>query len=150
MLLRLGTRWFAIDVSAIEEVSLKGDVTRVPTAPSHILGVTSLRGRLLTVIGLAQMLGGEGALAREGAATLPRLVVVRHGDLEIAIVAETIGGMVDRALNLDPERARPSCSFVREEFDWQGNRVSLLDVPALIAAAAKLAGILSPTDREES
>jgi hypothetical protein len=58
--------------------------------------------------------------------------------------------MVDRALDLDPEHERPSCPLVREEFDWQGNRVSLLDVPALIAAAAKLAGILSPTDREES
>jgi purine-binding chemotaxis protein CheW len=148
MLLRLGTRWFAIDVSAIEEVSLKGEVTRVPTAPSHILGVTSLRGRLLTVVGLAQMLGGEVALCCEGAATLPRLVVVRSGDFEMAIVAETIGGMIDRACPMDPER--PSCSFVREEFDWQGNRVSLLDVPALIAAAAKLAGIHSPTDREES
>ncbi len=149
MLLRLGKRWFAIDVSAIEEVSLKGEVTRVPTAPSHILGVTSLRGRLLTVVGLAQMLDGEVALSREGAATLPRLVVVRSGDLEMAIVAEAIGGMVDHTSSLDPEGERPSCPFVREEFDWQGNCVWLLDVPALTAAAAKLAGILSPTDREE-
>ena len=150
MLLRLGTRWFAIDVSAIEEVSLKGEVTRVPTAPRHIFGVTSLRGRLLTVVDLAQMLGGEMALSREGAATLPRLVVVRNGDFEMAIVAETIGGMVDHACAIHPESEQPSFSFVREEFDWQGNRVCLLDVPALIAAAAKLAGILSPTDREES
>jgi len=149
MLLRLGTRWFAIDVSAIEEVSLKGEVTRVPTAPSHILGVTSLRGRLLTVVGLAQMLGGEVTLSREGASTLPRLVVVRSGDLEVAIVAETIGGMVEHTSAIDPEGERPSCPFVHEEFDWQGNRVWLLDVPALMAAAAKLAGILSPTDREE-
>jgi chemotaxis signal transduction protein len=148
MLLRLGMRWFAIDVSAIEEVALKGEVTRVPTAPSHILGVTSVRGRLLTVVGLGQMLGREVALSREGAATLPRLVVVRSGDFEMAIVAEAIGGMLDHAAATDPER--PSCSFVREEFDWQGNRVWLLDVPALIATAAKLAGILSPTDREES
>jgi chemotaxis signal transduction protein len=149
MLLRLGTRWFAIEVSAIEEVALKGEVTRVPTAPSHILGVTSLRGRLLTVVSLAQMLGGEGTLAREGAATLPRLVVVRSGDLEMAMVAETIGGMVDHVSASDPESERPSCPFVREEFDWQGHRVWLLDVPALIAAAAELAGVLSPTDREE-
>src|ERR1017187_8876336 len=149
MLLRLGTRWFCVDVRAIEEVSLKGEVTRVPTAPSHILGVTSLRGRLLTVVGLAQMLGGEVTLSREGASTLPRLVVVRSGDLEVAIVAETIGGMVEHTSAIDPEGARPSCPFVREEFDWQGHRVLLLAVPALMAAAAKLAGILSPTDREE-
>jgi len=38
---------------------------------------------------------------------------------------------------------------VREEFDWHGNRVSLLDAPALIAAAVKLAGVLSPSEEVE-
>ena len=38
MLLRLGSRWFAMDVRLIEEVALKGAVTRVPAAPRHILG----------------------------------------------------------------------------------------------------------------
>jgi hypothetical protein len=38
---------------------------------------------------------------------------------------------------------------MRGEFDWQGNRVSLLDAPLLIAAAAKLAGILSPSEKVE-
>lgn len=87
MLLRLGTRWFGVDVRAIEEVALKGEVTRVPTAPNHILGVTTLRGRLVTVVGLEQMIGGTGLLSRENSATLPRLVVVRDGEYEMAVVA---------------------------------------------------------------
>jgi purine-binding chemotaxis protein CheW len=95
MLLRLGTRWFGVDVRSIEEVALKGEVTRVPTAPSHILGVTTLRGRLVTVVGLEQMIGGAGMLSRETTATLPRLVVVRDGDYEMAVVAEGIAGMTE-------------------------------------------------------
>lgn len=150
MLLRLGARWFAIDVQAIEEVSLKGEVTRVPTSPAHILGVTSLRGRLVTVVGLAQMIAGDGALSREGAVTLPRLVVVRDGDYEIAVVAESIGGMIEHAGAVDKEEGRPPCAFASEELEWQGNRVWVLDVPALIGEAARMAGILTPTDREES
>ena len=148
MLLRLGKRWFGVDVRAIAEVALKAGVTRVPTAPSHILGVTTLRGRLVTVVGLERMMDGMGMLARENSATLPRLVVVRDGEYEMAVVAEGIPGMTEYLPATDPQPDRPpGCpEFVRGEFDWQGNRVSLLDAPRLIAAAAKLAGILSPPE----
>jgi len=151
MLLRLGSRWFGVDVRAIEEVALKGEITRVPTAPSHILGVTTLRGRLVTVVGLEQMVGVTGTLSRESSATMPRLVVVRDGDYEMAVVAEGISGMTDY---VPPSGAGPDDSpgrsgFVRDEFDYHGNQVSLLDAPALIATAAKLAGILSPMEEME-
>jgi chemotaxis signal transduction protein len=149
MLLRLGTRWFGLDVQSIEEVALRGDVTRVPTAPSHILGVTTLRGRLVTVVGLEQMIGGAGLLSRENSATLPRLVVVRDGEYEMAVVAEGIQGMTEYVPSTEPDKPRPSSEFVREEFDWHGNHVSLLDTPRLIAAAARLAGILSPSEEME-
>jgi chemotaxis signal transduction protein len=149
MLLRLGTRWFGVDVRSIEEVALKGEVTRVPTAPSHILGVTTLRGRLVTVVGLEQMIGGAGMLSRETTETLPRLVVVRDGDYEMAVVAEGIAGMTEFTPATDAGQDKPPSrsGFVREEFNWHGNQVSLLDTPTLIAAAAKLAGIL-PTSEE--
>jgi len=169
MLLRLGTRWFGVDVRAIEEVALKGTVTRVPMAPSHILGVTLLRGRLVTVVGLEQMTGGPGLLSCASTATLPRLVVVRDGEYEMAIVAEGIHGMTEyvSAAAIDPDRpagGRPSSlssrvvndaepptpEFVREEFDWHGNRVSLLDAPLLVATAARLAGILSPSEEVDT
>ena len=151
MLLRLGMRWFGLDVRSIEEVALKGEVTRVPTAPSHILGVTTLRGRLVTVVGLEQMIGGRGMHSRETMATLPRLVVVRDGEYEMAVVAEGIQGMTEYVHPLDTEQEPPpSCpGFVRAEFDWNGNQVWLLDAPRLIASAAKLAGILSPLEEVE-
>jgi chemotaxis signal transduction protein len=143
LLFRLGRRWFAMDVRAIEEVALKGPVTRVPTAPNHILGVTLLRGRLVTVLSLEQMIGGAGMLSAENPVTLPRLVVARHGAHELALVAEEIGGMIE------PQglggRARPldAPDFVREEFDWQGGRVALLDARQLFATTARQAGMLS-------
>ena len=152
MLLRLGMRWFGLDVRSIEEVALKGEITRVPTAPSHILGVTTLRGRLMTVVGLEQMLGSRGMLSRESSATLPRLVVVRDGEYELAVVAEAIHGMTEYIPTADSGQDRLSSrpGFVRDEFDWHGHRVAFLDAHMLIATAAKMAGILSPTEEMES
>jgi purine-binding chemotaxis protein CheW len=143
MLLRLGKRWFAMDVRAIEEVALKGPVTRVPMAPSHILGVIALRGRLIAVVGLEHMIGGAGMLPSEDSATLPRLLIVREGGYEMAVVVEEIHGMIEHN-EAWWERPQDSPEFVLEEFEWQGHRVWLLDAHLMVAAVARLAGIQSP------
>ena len=145
LLFQLGRRWFAMDARAIEEVALRGQVTRVPMAPNHILGVTSLRGRLVTVVSLEQMLGGEGMLPVDNSATLPRLVVVRDGGYEMAVVAHGIAGLVERPVSAAPGRPTGAPDFVREEFDGEAGRVCLLDPQRLVAAAARLAG---PGDEE--
>lgn len=140
MLLRLGRRWFAMDARAIEEVALRGPVTRVPMAPRHILGVTSLRGRLVTVVSLEQMLGGEGMLPVDSSATLPRLVVVRDGDHEVALVVHGIAGLVERPAAEAGARPTDAPDFVCEELDREEGRVWLLDARRLIATVARLAG----------
>jgi chemotaxis signal transduction protein len=151
MLLRLGARWFALEVGAIVEVALKGIVTRVPTAPSHVLGVASLRGRLVTVVSLERLLGDTGE-GNENGATLPRLVVVRDDACEMAVIAEEIYGMTEHVPGLDHggERSLDLPGFVGEEFDWKENRVYLLDVPLLVASAAQLAGIFSPSEQMDT
>jgi purine-binding chemotaxis protein CheW len=144
MLLRLGQRWFAVDARSIEEVALRGPVTRVPLAPSHLLGVTSLRGRLVTVVSLEQMVGGSGMLPVEHTATLPRLVVVRGGDCEMAVVAHGIHGLLDQTAVTLRAPAPDAPAFVAQEFDWNGVGVALLDAGRLVDAAARLAGMRGP------
>jgi purine-binding chemotaxis protein CheW len=146
LLLRLGKRWFAIDVRGIEQVALHGQVTRVPRAPSHILGVITLRGRLITVVSLEQMMGGAGMLPATDSATLPRLLVVREGAYEMGIVVEEIHGIVEESVVAAERQERPvdAPDFVVEEFAWQGHRVSVLDVRLLVTAVARWAGISLP------
>lgn len=143
LLFRLGHRWFAMDARAIEEVALRGQVTRVPMAPSHILGVTSLRGRLVTVVGLEQMLGAEGMLPPDSSATLPRLIVIRDGAYEVAVVAHQIAGLVERTMSPAPARPSGAPDFVCEEFPGEDGLVRLLDTRHLIASVARLAGASS-------
>jgi chemotaxis signal transduction protein len=138
MLVRVGGRWFAIDARMIEEVAVKGTVTRVPTAARHVLGVAGLRGGVVPVISLQQMIGIAGAATTELATTLPRLVVVRAGDCELALVVDEIRGIIADHSGADAAQAsgaeRPS--FLRREFEWQGKLVGVLDVAQLAAAAA--------------
>ena len=138
MLVRVGGRWVALPAHMVQRVAVKRAVTRVPTAARHVLGVTSLRGGLVPVVSLEQMIGVVGPAAADSATTLPRLVVVRAGECEIALVVDEIRGIIEELPAVPGVKAggagRPS--FMREEFDWQGTRVCLLDVALVVAAAA--------------
>lgn len=46
----LGAETFAIDVECVEEIADLGDLTRIPNAPPHVLGVMDLRGRTTSVV----------------------------------------------------------------------------------------------------
>jgi chemotaxis signal transduction protein len=120
----------------VQQVAVKGAVTRVPTAARHVLGVASLRGSLLPVVSLEHMIGVVGPAASDSTTTLPRLVVVRADDCEIALVVDEVRGLIDGVPAALGVKSAGRPRFMREEFDWQGTRVCLLDVALLVAAAA--------------
>jgi chemotaxis signal transduction protein len=135
LFLRVGRRWFAVRSETVREVGTKGYVTRVPTAPVHVLGVTLIRGRLVPVLALEGLLGSLGSA--EVVHTLPRLVVLRHEDTEIALVADETKGVIERRVSTatDGGRAADRSRFLGSEFEWEGKLVCMIDVPALIAEA---------------
>ncbi|MCC6586311.1 MAG: chemotaxis protein CheW [Bryobacterales bacterium] len=76
----------ALDATSIQEVVRVRPVTRVAHAPEYVLGVTNLRGRIITVIDLARRLNlGIADVTPES-----RMYIVRDGD-------EAVGLLVDRA-----------------------------------------------------
>ena len=135
LFVRVGRRWFAVHSESVREVATKGFVTRVPTAPSYVLGVTLVRGRLVPVLALEGLLGSVGT--GDTAQTLPRLVVLRHGDTEIALVADETRGVIEQAVAGGAEVARSAdrARYLGAEFEWDGKLVCMIDVPTLIADA---------------
>jgi purine-binding chemotaxis protein CheW len=53
----LGTEEFAIPLLAVREVIGVPEITRVPQAPNYFLGITNLRGQIISVLDLRQKLG---------------------------------------------------------------------------------------------
>ncbi|MBM4140247.1 MAG: purine-binding chemotaxis protein CheW [Nitrospira sp.] len=51
---------FAFRVSQVEEILRSQRITRVPKLPSYVLGITSLRGKIIPVIDLKQRLSLKG------------------------------------------------------------------------------------------
>jgi len=57
----LGTERYAIDIEYIEEIAHVGELTPIPNAPDHIIGVMDLRGRTTSVIDPKRLFDVEDA-----------------------------------------------------------------------------------------
>lgn len=133
LVFRSGQRWFAIDPHRVHEVVVRGPVTQIPTAPTHVLGVSLVRGRLVPVVALPALLDyrGEG----EPAQTLPRMIVLRVDRVEVALVCDETKGIlpVPGRDASDAKAARPRC--IAGELQWNGTLLLVVDAGEIVRSA---------------
>ena len=129
ILMRLGSRWFALHATSVQRVVLKGAITRVPGHTSDILGIALLHDGLVPVLDLATM--ADVTDGSETVMTEPRMVVVSDGESNAAVLADEARGVETFRL---PELS-PGKGVVRAEFYYDDKQVCLLDVAKLVAAA---------------
>lgn len=97
---RLGSEEYALLVEQVREVIKLWEITSVPNTPDYVLGVISLRGKVLPVIDLCKRLGLPPG-ARDGRA---RIIVVSLDDEETGLIVDRVTGVV----KLPPEDVRPA------------------------------------------
>jgi len=128
VVLRAGDSLVAVDALDVVEIVLRGHVTRVPYSPEHFLGLCVVAGRLIPVFSLRVLLGVEPG---PPAVTLPRLVIFKDDEHDIAFSCEEARGVV--ALKVDDTLlGRP---FERGSGMIEDKAVSLLDTDALLREA---------------
>jgi purine-binding chemotaxis protein CheW len=80
----LGGEQFTIDLQNVREVFVVESITPVPGMPAGLVGVTNLRGSVVPLLDLRQMIG----LAAENA--LRYAVVVKHGNWQVGVLVDTV------------------------------------------------------------
>jgi len=139
---RLGDAMFGIPAAQIQEVVQMGSVTPVHHAPTSIVGIRNLRGRIVTVIDLGVRL--ELGEAKRG------------GESRIMIVdsdGELVGLLVDRVedtIFLDRESMSPpppnlgalQQSALRGVYRYSNGLVTLLDHSTILKPGEAAAGAM--------
>lgn len=96
----VGGRTFAIDIMGIREILRNQRLTPVPRTPAHVAGVLNLRGLMIPVVDVHELLiGGPNPLSRD---EMKWVVVQARGN--------TAGLLVDQVLdvvNVRPEGLTP-------------------------------------------
>lgn len=107
--------------------------TPLPHAPSAILGVVSIQGRMLTVVDPLQLLGET----TKGIACPPGLLVALRGDEQIAVAIEHTGEMLDLAMTDIQSQSDPANRAVAGTFRYGDQLVNVIEVEGLFPAALR-------------
>jgi purine-binding chemotaxis protein CheW len=103
---------YVVAVGQVNEVLKMWSLTPVPNAPEHILGVSSLRGTVLTIIDLGKRLGLGPAARNEKS----RVVVVTVDDEKVGFIVDRVTGVVKLSPGLVravPETVEHGVEFLR-------------------------------------
>jgi chemotaxis signal transduction protein len=126
----IGRERFATALAAIEEAVEQPDVYRVPEMPETMLGVFSLRGRLIPVCSPVRALG----VALEG--SISTVLLMRAGTRRVGVAVDDVDDVI--TLDLGTVRAAPGVDDsdgVLLGVVRQGNElIAIVDPDAIVAA----------------
>ncbi len=127
----VGSERYAIEAACVREVYPLKRITPVPCTPSFVLGIVNLRGQIVSVIDIREILGIRDSSISDAA----KVVVLFTQDLEAAIVIDDVLGIktvsskdVTDDLSLTQTEGIEYISGVTRD------RTVLLDVKRLLAA----------------
>jgi chemotaxis signal transduction protein len=118
----------AVDVRSAREVALFDELTTVPRAPRHLVGVANLRGTVVPIVDVGPLLGRPALRSSRSVRTL----VLRDGPLVAAMVVEAVLGLEPFEAVIAPDapavpRDRIPRRFLTGWVAWAGETLPLLD-----------------------
>jgi chemotaxis signal transduction protein len=126
----LGGQRFAVEVAVARGVVVLDDVTFVPGAPAHVLGIANLRGSLVPVLDVRRHLR-LAAPWRDGPL---KALLTEHDSMQVAIALDTVIGLesFDDALPLGAVERTRYGDFAVARLPGPGGDFTLLDAPRII------------------
>ncbi|MCM2358337.1 MAG: chemotaxis protein CheW [Geobacteraceae bacterium] len=102
---------YAVEMSYVRETLPLRDLTPVPCTPPFVLGLTNVRGRIMSVIDIKRFFD----LPAKGLTELNRVIIVHDRGMEFGILADAICGV--RTIPLaELQPSLPTLTGIREEY----------------------------------
>lgn len=121
---------YGIEASYVREVYPLKELVPVPGTPPFFLGITSVRGQILSVIDIKRFFD----LPDKGLTELDKVVIVRSGEVELGIRADIALGIRKIPLE-DIQPSLPTLTGIREKYlrGVTKEAVIILDIQKLLA-----------------
>ena len=133
----LGNETYGVDILRVQEIRGWSAVTKIPHAPSHVLGVLNLRGSIVPIVDLRMRFALERA--EYTAVTVIIVVSVNSpaGRRDFGVVVDGVSDVVDvvtAEVKSAPEiGSRAATDYIRGLVPVSERMVVLLDIDRLIA-----------------
>ena len=145
----LGNETYGVDILRVQEIRGWSSVTKIPHAPSHILGVMNLRGSIVPIVDLRMRFALERAEYTAVTVIIVVSVMCHAGRRDFGVVVDGVSDVVDvspAAVKAAPEiGSKGATDFIRGLVPIAEKMVVLLDIDRLIGGdVSALAGNAEP------
>jgi purine-binding chemotaxis protein CheW len=86
----LNGEYFGVDLKLTQEFSNVHNLTPIPCCPGHVVGNMNLRGHVLTILDIRNLLG----MATNELSHAPRVIVVRMDDISAGVLVDDIHDII--------------------------------------------------------
>ena len=100
---KLGQEFFAVSVANVLEVLEKQQITPVPRAPKHILGIINFRGNILPVVDTRQKFSLSGSEADLNCILIVFEIGTADNHFSIAATADAVKDVIE----ISPDEIKP-------------------------------------------
>ena len=118
-------RLFAFDLNYVREVVKIKEYTRVPNAPEHILGVFNLRGQIVPLIRLSNILNIPDTEYSEA-------VILVYDDELVGIAVSSVKGVLRISKTDIRQPPTKSSEFISGIVKWNERLISILDAGKIL------------------
>jgi purine-binding chemotaxis protein CheW len=145
LIVRAGDLWLGLPAHAVDQLHPVPDMTPVPLAPAHVLGLAILRGEVIPVLDLERFLELEEAPAGVGedqwlgGAAARRVAVISAGGMQAGLLCAEVRGIVPVRAPSQPglrvARGRRLEKVASGEISTEGGILIVLDPARLLDEA---------------
>ncbi len=121
---------YAVESRFVREVYPLREYTPLPGAPPFVLGLINVRSQILSVLDMRKFFD----LPEKGLTDLNKVIIVRHRDMEVGLLADSIMGA--RRVRADEiQSSLPTLAGIRAEFlkGVTRERLTILDLEKILS-----------------
>lgn len=127
----LGSELYAIEAAYVREVYPLKRITPVPCTPTFILGIVNLRGQILSVVDVRELLRVRDTSIPDSA----KIAVLFTSDVEVAVVIDNVIGIrTFSSRDLVNDSSLPQTEGIEYVSGVTRDRIVILDAEKLLAA----------------
>jgi len=134
----LGSETYGVDILRVQEIRGWSAVTKIPNAPSHVLGVLNLRGSIVPIVDLRKRFNLDQAEYTAITVIIVLSVRATAGRRDFGVVVDGVSDVVDvqsAAVKPTPDLgSRAATEHIRGLVPIAERMVVLLDIDRLIGA----------------
>lgn len=82
----IGDEEFGVEIMNVQEIIRMTNITKIPQAPNYVRGIINLRGRIVIVINLNDIMGMDGKDSDE----YTRIIVAEMGETVVGFIVDSV------------------------------------------------------------